>query len=233
MCGGDCCSQSNPQTCFQSSAGSGSAATSSGGQAAASSVTQPPPCSTALFLLEYCSSLTPNFASQATSAQAACLCYSSTAWSPNGFDSPYSSCVAYYASAAPTDTSDLAVLSSSLGFCAQAGNVESAQSTVGGAPMTMTGGSTGTQSVASESSAQSGATAKTSGAMATSAMTSGSTSSSTSASASASTSHSTISSASASASPSVAKSDSRMSHVISLGMSGLLALCFVGVIVAM
>ena len=49
---------------------------------------------------------------------------------PNEFDGPYSYCPQWFATADPGDTSDLAALSSALGFCNSEGNVLGVQSMI-------------------------------------------------------------------------------------------------------
>ena len=49
---------------------------------------------------------------------------------PNEFDGPYSYCPQWFATADPTDTSDLAALSSGLGFCNSEGNILGVQSMI-------------------------------------------------------------------------------------------------------
>jgi len=70
--------------------------------------------------LSFCDSVTPGFTSLLPEQMATCLCYSSTAWSPNGFDSPLSTCVEFVKTASP---SDYPVLSSLEGFCTAVGDV--------------------------------------------------------------------------------------------------------------
>ncbi|PVH86396.1 hypothetical protein DL98DRAFT_366218, partial [Cadophora sp. DSE1049] len=45
--------------------------------------------------LSFCDSVTPGFTNLLPEQMATCLCYSSTAWSPNGFDSPVSTCAEF------------------------------------------------------------------------------------------------------------------------------------------
>ncbi|KAH9214036.1 hypothetical protein DL95DRAFT_278765, partial [Leptodontidium sp. 2 PMI_412] len=45
--------------------------------------------------LSFCASATPGFATLLPGQMATCLCYSSTAWKPNGFDSPLSTCAEF------------------------------------------------------------------------------------------------------------------------------------------
>ncbi|KAH7390094.1 hypothetical protein BKA64DRAFT_678360 [Cadophora sp. MPI-SDFR-AT-0126] len=70
--------------------------------------------------LSFCESATPGFTSLLPEQMATCLCYSSTAWSPNGFDSPVSTCAEFVKTASPTDYS---VLSGLEGFCTIVGDV--------------------------------------------------------------------------------------------------------------
>lgn len=69
------------------------------------------------------------------SSQAPCLCYSSTKWSPDGFDGPVKTCAEYVSTAAPSDYSDIAAVE---GFCTSVGDITlsptsgSARSTGGG-----------------------------------------------------------------------------------------------------
>ena len=51
--------------------------------------------------LSICANLTPSFTALQPTAQAKCLCYSSTVWSPNIFDNAVQSCANYASTAAP------------------------------------------------------------------------------------------------------------------------------------
>jgi hypothetical protein len=62
----------------------------------------------------------PGFSDLANSDEASCLCYSSKSWNPNGFDVPWSSCVAWAKTANTTAYPDLA---SDAGLCASVGNI--------------------------------------------------------------------------------------------------------------
>ncbi|KAL5325221.1 hypothetical protein ACEPPN_006345 [Leptodophora sp. 'Broadleaf-Isolate-01'] len=70
--------------------------------------------------LSFCASATPGFATLLPGQMATCLCYSSTAWKPNGFDSPLSTCAEFAKTASPTDYSLLSGLEN---FCTAVGDV--------------------------------------------------------------------------------------------------------------
>jgi hypothetical protein len=70
--------------------------------------------------LNVCASLTPSFTALDTTAQAQCLCYSSTIWAPNIFDNAVESCANYASTAAPPA---YGVLSNLENFCENVGNV--------------------------------------------------------------------------------------------------------------
>lgn len=70
--------------------------------------------------LDVCASLTPRFTALDTTAQAQCLCYSSTVWVPNIFDNAVESCANYASTAAPPA---YGVLSNLENFCENVGNV--------------------------------------------------------------------------------------------------------------
>jgi hypothetical protein len=54
------------------------------------------------------------------SLQAPCLCYSSTKWSPNGFDGPVKTCADFVSTADPSAYTDIAGVE---GFCSSVGEV--------------------------------------------------------------------------------------------------------------
>ncbi|KAG4431550.1 hypothetical protein IFR05_012963 [Cadophora sp. M221] len=70
--------------------------------------------------LSFCASVTPGFTTLLPAQMATCLCYSSTAWSPKGFDSPVSTCAEFVKTASPTD---YPVLSAFEDFCTSVGDV--------------------------------------------------------------------------------------------------------------
>lgn len=70
--------------------------------------------------LGICSSLTPGFFTLNPTAQAKCLCYSSTSWNPGLFDNAVDSCANFASTAVPTAYSPLANLE---GFCTAVGDV--------------------------------------------------------------------------------------------------------------
>lgn len=59
------------------------------------------------------------------SLQAPCLCYSSTKWSPNGFDGPVQTCADFVSTAEPSAYPTFAAVE---GFCSSVGDVESTSS---------------------------------------------------------------------------------------------------------
>ncbi|KAK0105194.1 hypothetical protein ONS95_004411 [Cadophora gregata] len=79
-----------------------------------------PACAIVGSALTFCESATPGFTSLLPQQMATCLCYSSTVWSPNGFDSPVSTCAEFVKTASPTD---YPVLSGLEGFCTALGDV--------------------------------------------------------------------------------------------------------------
>lgn len=72
--------------------------------------------------LAICVTLTPNFTVLQTTAQAKCLCYSSTVWAPNVFDNAVNSCANYALTAAPAAYGALSNLEN---FCGNVGDVAS------------------------------------------------------------------------------------------------------------
>ena len=92
-------------------------------------------CAVVISALSFCNSVSPGFTTLDATSQAPCLCYSSTSWSPAGFDDPVSSCSKYWQTAEPSDFSDISGLS---GFCTSVGDVLGA-----GAGASTTGGSGG------------------------------------------------------------------------------------------
>ncbi|RDW82755.1 hypothetical protein BP6252_03867 [Coleophoma cylindrospora] len=72
---------------------------------------------TALYI---CESLTPTFTALDPTAQAPCLCYSSTRWVPEIFDSAVSLCVLYASTAVPKSLGSVEILQ---GFCGRVGDV--------------------------------------------------------------------------------------------------------------
>ncbi|RDW76082.1 hypothetical protein BP5796_06903 [Coleophoma crateriformis] len=76
---------------------------------------------TALYI---CESLTPTFTALDPTAQAPCLCYSSTSWVPEIFDSAVSLCVSYASTAVPESLGSVEILQ---GFCGRVGDVRISQ----------------------------------------------------------------------------------------------------------
>ncbi|EPE30722.1 hypothetical protein GLAREA_03689 [Glarea lozoyensis ATCC 20868] len=85
-----------------------------------SSLDSNPGCSTVSRLIDSCSSATRGFTDARVASQAACLCYSSSTWSPDNFDDGVRTCAEYVRTADPTDYSIFTALS---GFCTSAGDV--------------------------------------------------------------------------------------------------------------
>ncbi len=77
-----------------------------------------PGCSFVSFALSFCNSVSPGFSTLPSSSQAPCLCYSSTSWSPDGFDGPVLTCANYVKTADPYYYSNIADLE---GFCSSVG----------------------------------------------------------------------------------------------------------------
>lgn len=77
-------------------------------------------CQVVSSALSICASLTPSFTSLQPTAQAKCLCYSNTVWSPNIFDNPVQSCADYASTAAPPAYGALSNLQN---FCGNIGDV--------------------------------------------------------------------------------------------------------------
>ncbi len=71
--------------------------------------------------LAICGSLSPGFTTLQPTAQAHCLCYSSTSWMPSIFDNAVGSCANYASTALPAAYQPLANLE---GFCESVGDVE-------------------------------------------------------------------------------------------------------------
>ncbi|KAH7310965.1 hypothetical protein BKA65DRAFT_518372 [Rhexocercosporidium sp. MPI-PUGE-AT-0058] len=86
--------------------------------------------------LNFCESITPGFSTLLPSQMATCLCYSSTAWSPGGFDRPVATCAEYVKTASPTD---YPVLSGLEDFCTIVGDVINSGSGGGGGGAANTG----------------------------------------------------------------------------------------------
>jgi hypothetical protein len=128
----NCCSQAVPLQCFIAGAG-GNTQTNP-----YLTTLAPDPnfdvCSTALDYITQCESLTSGFSDLANSDEASCLCYDSTSWDPNGFDVPWSSCIAWAKTANSTVYPDLLT---NAGMCSSVGNIlhapaSGAASTTGG-----------------------------------------------------------------------------------------------------
>jgi len=73
--------------------------------------------------LAICQSLSPGLTTMQPTAQAQCLCYSSTSWEPGYFDSAVQSCADYASTAVSEAYTPLANLE---GFCSSVGDVNSA-----------------------------------------------------------------------------------------------------------
>jgi len=117
-----CCNEAQQANCFQTAFGAGN--NNGGGNPYVTTTAADPNyagCQSAFAILSACESATPNFDNLDGITQASCLCYDATsAWVPNAFDQPWSSCVAW---ASTADTTDLAGLLSGAGLCQSAGNV--------------------------------------------------------------------------------------------------------------
>jgi hypothetical protein len=72
--------------------------------------------------LAICQSLSPGLTTMQPTAQAQCLCYSSTSWAPGYFDSAVQSCADYASTVVPEAYTPLANLE---GFCSSVGDVNS------------------------------------------------------------------------------------------------------------
>jgi len=100
-----------------------------------------PACSFLSYAFSFCNSATPGFSTMDASLQAPCLCYSSTKWSPNGFDGPVQTCADFVSTAEPSAYPTFAAVE---GFCSSVGDVEiGAAATSSGAAASATGGSGG------------------------------------------------------------------------------------------
>jgi hypothetical protein len=82
---------------------------------------QNPACQLVGEALAICDSLTPGFNTLQPTDQAHCLCYSSTSWMPNIFDSAVKTCADYASTAVPGAFPPLSNLE---GFCQGIGDVE-------------------------------------------------------------------------------------------------------------
>jgi len=102
-------------------------------------------CSYVSFALSFCNSATPGFSTMSLSAQAPCLCYSSTSWSPDGFDGPVKTCADFVSTADPPSFTDIAGIED---FCSNIGDITTGDvaSATGGAGI---GAGTGTGGVGS------------------------------------------------------------------------------------
>ncbi|KUJ24469.1 uncharacterized protein LY89DRAFT_776583 [Mollisia scopiformis] len=103
--------------------------------------------------LAICANITPSFTALQPTAQAKCLCYSSTIWSPNIFDNAVESCANYASTAAPPAYSALSNLEN---FCADVGDVEKPVTVFTLAPTGNGGPTSGSGYVASPSPAMTG-----------------------------------------------------------------------------
>jgi hypothetical protein len=92
-----------------------------------------PGCATVSQLLNSCASATRGFTDSAIESQAACLCYSSSAWLPDNFDDGVATCADYVSTAVPDDYSVISALG---GFCTVVGDVLA--ETTGNIPTTRT-----------------------------------------------------------------------------------------------
>ena len=88
--------------------------------ATAALLAQNPGCQLVEEALAICCSLTPDFTDMSATAQAPCLCYSSSSWEPNLFDNAVISCANYAFTAIPSAYAPIANLE---GFCSSVGNV--------------------------------------------------------------------------------------------------------------
>lgn len=90
-------------------------------------------CSYLSFAFSFCDSASPGFSTMDASSRAPCLCYSSTKWSPDGFDGPVETCADYLSTAAPSLYPTFSAIE---GFCSSVGDLanepDSGASTTGG-----------------------------------------------------------------------------------------------------
>lgn len=70
--------------------------------------------------ISYCNSVSPGFTTFNPTAQAPCLCYSSTSWAPGLFDGVAVTCANYISTAV---SSDYSIFSALAGFCISVGDV--------------------------------------------------------------------------------------------------------------
>ena len=164
----NCCSSSNPQSCFQSSSGTPSNSNSGSGSGAQNPGS--PECTSLADFVSYCESATSGFTTLPNTAQASCFCFNENG-SYNGtvWDNAASTCYAALASQTVYSSSVLSAYSANVvGACTKfvdAGVLSSAGVSTGGAaatPAPARGGSSSSSSLATKtSSASSGAKAGT------------------------------------------------------------------------
>lgn len=160
----NCCSSSDPSTCFQSSSGTPQG---SGSEPQNPGLAE---CTSVVDYVNYCESATPGFSTLPNTAQASCFCfnengsYNGTAW-----DDAATSCYAAMGSQTSVSTSELSAYSANVvGACTKfvdAGVLSSAGVSSGGAAPTAapagSGSSTSSSTPTATSSASSGAQAGT------------------------------------------------------------------------
>ncbi len=163
----NCCSQSDPSSCFQSSSGTPSSSSSDSGSGDKDRGSAE--CTSVADFANYCESATPGFTTLPNTAQASCFCfnengsYNGTAW-----HNAASTCYAAMASQTSISSSELSAYSAQVvGACTKfvdAGVLSSAGVSTGGAAATTSptgGASSSSSSTATPSSASSGAKAGT------------------------------------------------------------------------
>jgi hypothetical protein len=96
-----------------------------------------PGCSFVSFALSFCNSATPGFSTLDVTSQAPCLCYSSTSWSPDGFDGPVQTCANFVSTAVPSAYSDIAAIE---GYCNSIGDITTKDGNGGGTAAPTTSG---------------------------------------------------------------------------------------------
>ncbi|CAD6442353.1 8b93a3d3-bc37-4385-9829-e4274e3280da [Sclerotinia trifoliorum] len=91
---------------------------------------QNPGCALVSSTLFACESITPGFTSLLPSAQASCLCYSSSTWIPTVFDKAVQTCANFASTAVPDAYPAFVNLE---GFCGNIGNIKTARSSIASA----------------------------------------------------------------------------------------------------
>lgn len=164
----NCCSSSNPSSCFQSSFGTTNSSSSGSGSGSEAQDPGLAECTSVGDYISYCQTATPGFSTLPNTAQASCFCFNENgSYNGTAFDDAATSCYAAMATQTTYSTSELSAYSAIVvGACTKfvdAGVLSSAGAAATAAPGASSSSSSSTATMASSASSgsQAGTTSPT------------------------------------------------------------------------